>query len=75
MPKLIDADELIYFSFGEESKLEFVPKEIIEAADEVEAIPIEFIEKVRDNFASNAYRNAVTRLLEIWKEENDDNTK
>lgn len=43
--RLIDADELIYMTIGEDTDkpFKFVPTEFIENAEEVEAIPVEWL--------------------------------
>ena len=62
--RLIDADELIYMTIGEDTDtaFEFVPTEFIKNAEEVDAIPIEWIEKWLDEFLGTKLEEEITDL-------------
>lgn len=75
MTRLIDAEKLIgniTDMYNRGLMNDFL--DIEEAIDEtptVESIPIKYIEKVRDNYSSNAYRNAVDNLLWMWRQDDE----
>ena len=76
--RLIDADELIYMTIGEDTdmKFEFVPTEFIENADEVEAIPVEWLKNyahctLTDSCQDHDIVKWCEQMLEDWNEEKE----
>jgi len=67
--RLIDADELIYFTLGDDEKsLRFVPSEFIEQAETIDAIPIEWI--LRYLF-DHPIINYFDSMIQDWRKENE----
>ena len=73
--RLIDADELIYMTIGEDTDtpFKFVPTEFIENAEEVEAIPVEWLlNNIPIDSVMREYNKRLIEYLVIgWREENE----
>lgn len=74
--RLIDADELIYLTIGEDTDnpFKFVPIEIIENAEEVEAIPVEWLRKqypMNAKYCGDAYMNKAKIIRGVIREYED----
>lgn len=71
--KLIDADELIYMTIGEDTDMpfRFVPTEFIENAEEVEAIPVEWLLNhiPHDEVMYEYNRKLIEYLVIGWRKE------
>lgn len=75
--RLIDANELIYMTIGEDTDtpFEFVPTEFIKNAEEVEAIPVEWLLNniPNDSVMWEYNRKLIEHLVIGWREENESN--
>lgn len=76
--RLIDADELIYMTIGEDTDkpFKFVPTDFIENAEEVEAIPVEWLLNniTKDSVMWEYNRKLIEHLVIGWRKENESNT-
>lgn len=69
--RLIDADDLIVMSFDDENGkilAEFVPKEFIDEAKTVDAIPTDFIKQVIDWLKNSREYATNKESKEYWEE-------
>lgn len=67
--RLIDADELVYMTLGEDTEkpFRFVPTEFIEDAPTIDAIPVKWIIEWSAEHMTEFGTHTIERMLEDWK--------